>query len=122
VDRPPSFEAIERALAAYRFAFSTEEDLQVGVAVALADAGLQFRREVVLSPKDRIDFLLSDATGLEIKLDGSISALTRQLHRYARFNEIAALAVVVTRTRLLNLPLEIAGKPLHRVLVMRAFA
>lgn len=113
---------IERAILAHRFAFSNEEDLQAGVALSLTEAGIPFEREAILSRQDRIDFLLPGGVGIEVKLDGSISALTRQLHRYARLDAIAAIVIVVTRTRLLNLPLEIAGKPLHRVLVMRAFA
>jgi hypothetical protein len=123
--RPPGFRTywdIERAMLSRRFNFSTEKDLQTGVAVALTDFGIPFEREVVLSPKDRIDFLLPGGLGLEVKLEGSISALTRQLHRYAQLEAITELAIVVTRTRLLNLPLEIGGKRLHRILVMRAFA
>jgi hypothetical protein len=113
---------IERAIVTRRFAFSTEEDLQAGIALALTEEGIPFEREVVLSRQDRIDFLLPGGLGLEVKVGWSISALTRQLHRYAQLEAISALVVVVTQTRLLNLPLEIAGKPLHRVLLMRAFA
>jgi hypothetical protein len=117
-----AFRDIERAIVTRRFAFSSEEDLQAGIAVALTEEGLPFQREVVLSPHDRIDFLCPDGLGIEVKVGWSISALTRQLHRYAQLEAIAALVVVVTQTRLLNLPLEISGKRLHRILVMRAFA
>jgi hypothetical protein len=79
-------------------------------------------REVVLSRAERIDFLLVGGIGIEVKIGMSISALTRQLFRYANLEAIRALVVVVTSNRLSNLPREINGKPVLTVLLQRAFA
>lgn len=115
----------ERAVAALRrvaFRFSDESELQEGIAIALEHAGITNRREVVLSPKDRIDFMLDDGVGIEVKIDGSITLLTRQLYRYAQRPEVNSLVVVVTRMRLANLPSEINGKPVFVVQVIPAFS
>ena len=109
------------AIAAFGYNFSTEEEFQTGLAKALASGGVEFRREVILSKRDRIDFMIEDGVGIEVKIDGSISALTRQIFRYAELPEINGLLVVVSANRLANLPTEINGKPVHSVRIMRAF-
>jgi hypothetical protein len=109
------------AIGAFGYSFSTEEELQAGLAKALDTSGISFRREVILSKRDRIDFMLDGGVGIEVKIDGSISALTRQLFRYADLPEINGLLVVVSANRLANLPTEINGKPVHRIRIMRAF-
>jgi hypothetical protein len=109
------------AIAAFGYSFSTEEELQTGLAQALVAGGIAFRREVILSKRDRIDFMLDDGVGIEVKIDGSISALTRQLFRYAELPEIRGLLVVVSANRLANLPTEINRKPIKCIRIMRAF-
>ena len=109
------------AIAAFGYNFSTEEEFQTGLAKALASGGVEFRREVILSKRDRIDFMLDGGVGIEVKIDGSISALTRQIFRYAELPEINGLLVVVSANRLANLPTEINGKPIQSVRIMRAF-
>lgn len=111
---------IRAALAAHRFSFSTEDELQRGIAQALDSVGIAYRREVVLTRNDRIDFLLGKL-GIEVKIDGSISALTRQVHRYAHLEAIDELVVVVGRIRLTQLPKTINGKTIHTVSIVRAF-
>lgn len=112
---------LRTAIAAHRFSFSTEDELQRGIAEALTIAGIEFRREVVLTRQDRIDFLLPGKIGVEVKTEGSISALTRQLHRYAQLDDIAVLVVVLGRVRLMNLPAMMNEKAIHLIPVMRAF-
>jgi len=109
------------ALNAVAFRFQDEVELQDGIAIALGRADIPHRREVVLSPKDRIDFMLNDGVGIEVKIDGSVSALTRQLIRYAKLPQISALLVVVSAIRLSNLPSQIEGKPVVCLRMMRAF-
>lgn len=112
---------LRAAIAAHRFSFSTEDDLQRGIAEVLTGAGLLFEREFRLSVTDRIDFLLPDRIGIEVKIDGSISLLTRQLHRYSRSEAIGQLVVVTSRNRLTNLPRAMNGKPIHTIALMAAF-
>ena len=104
-----------------RFSFQHEDELQEGVGIVLKGAGVKYRREVVLTPKDRIDFMLPLGIGLEVKIDGSISLLTRQLFRYSELPDIKALVVVVPSHRLSNLPREMNGKPVTVVRVATGF-
>lgn len=52
---------------------------------------------------------------IEVKVDGSLAALTRQLHRYAQHDEVAALVAVSPRARHTAIPREISGKPVRMV-------
>lgn len=98
------------AVAANSYRFANEDDLQRGIARALANAEIAFEREVVLRRSDRIDFLCGPI-GIEVKVDGSISALTRQLMRYAESDRVRAIVLVTSRSRLgVQLPLSMNGK------------
>jgi hypothetical protein len=111
---------VARILEGVRFRFSTEEELQLGVAAALAEYIPE--REVILGPKDRVDFLLW-GVGIEIKIKGGISALTRQLMRYAQHERVRSLVVVTSREQYrLQLPATMNGKPLRVVSLRGAFA
>jgi hypothetical protein len=102
---------IEGLLRRYSFCFSCEAELQAGLASALK--GFEFQREFTLSRKDRIDFLIGDI-GLEVKVEGNLAAVTRQLHRYSEFSEIGGLILVTTRMRHgMGLPVSMSGKPLR---------
>lgn len=99
-------------LRGYSFNFESESELQAGIAAALAGAGLEAHAEVDLgNGVDRIDFLVG-TVGIEVKTQGTLSALTRQLHRYALRPGIDELLVVTSRSRLANLPATLNGKPL----------
>ncbi len=116
---------IERATAALKavaFNFQDEAELQEGIAFALTLGGLTFKREAKLSDQDRIDFLLEAGVGIEVKVGGSISALTRQVFRYTVLEQLSAVIVVVSKSTLGNLPREMNGKQVHVVNVGRAFA
>lgn len=104
---------IVRLLGAHRFRFGTEAVLQDGIAEVLAAAGIQHEREVALTARDRIDFLVQGGIGLEVKIDGSALDLARQMLRYAAHERIAALLVVTTRARHTETPRELGGKPVR---------
>lgn len=114
-------ERVRTALGAQSYRFTDEAELQEGIAEALAIAGLAFEREAVLSPKDRVDFLLPGGLVIEVKIDGSISALTRQVFRYTELDVAAAVVVVASLARLCKLPEEMNGKPVRVFCVKRAF-
>lgn len=103
-------ERVRSVLTAMPLRTTVEALLQEQIAAALAAAALPFSREVHLSKKDRIDFLCGGALGLEVKVDGGVSDVTRQLHRYAQSERIARLVLVSTRMRLLTIPRELNGK------------
>ena len=107
-------ELVGRMLGRRRYRYSSEADLQTGLAQALGAIGIGFTREFRLGPRDRIDFLLGialPAIGIEVKIDHPLAAFTRQLHRYAAYN-LTALIVVVGRMRLADLPSDISGMPI----------
>lgn len=100
----------------HAFHFTNERDLQDGIALVLAEVP-GVRREYICSPRDRLDFLLPGGVGIEVKVDGSLQALTRQLHRYAERPEITALIVVTSRRSHMQVPTLLCGKPVTVVQV-----
>ncbi len=93
-----------------RLPAATEAALQEAIASSFRAAGIAFEREVSLSSKDRIDFLVEGRVGLEVKIVGGLSEVTRQLHRYAQSERIEALILVTTRMRHRALERELNGK------------
>jgi hypothetical protein len=83
----------------------------------------QFSREVKLSAAERIDFLMADGLGIEVKVKGSLSDVTRQLHRYAQITEIKSLLLVTTKARHLEAPRSLNGKTIdiYFASIRRAF-
>ena len=100
-----------------RFDESSEDALQRGIAQVLSAAGISFKREVPLTRYDRIDFLVGPI-GIEVKADGSLSALTRQLFRYAQADQLDGLVLVTTKTRLAKVPRSLNEKPIVVVATM----
>jgi hypothetical protein len=101
-----------------RFNLASEKDLQDGIETVLSGHGWPYGREVRLDAQDRIDFLLGNGIGIEVKIDKSLSAVTRQLHRYAQQPLIVGLLLVTTRMRLRALPPEFNGKPTRVVCLL----
>lgn len=95
----------------FRFHFVGEEELQCAVEQVLTDEGFSFSREHSLTEADRIDFLVG-GVGLEIKVDGSLSQVTRQLHRYAQCEEVKSLVLLTSRRKHCKMPPEMNGKTL----------
>lgn len=106
-----SADAIARAIYNARFRFASERDLQQGIGQVLTKLGVEWKPEVVLTPKDRIDFVVG-GIGIETKVDGSLASVTRQLWRYAHLPEISELILVTTRAKHRTQPNEMNGKPL----------
>lgn len=109
-------DAIAEKIASFRVRFGTEELLQEDIARVLAASGIVFVREHHLSPDCRIDFYLPELLiGIECKVDGSSSDVSRQLIRYANQPSIHGL-LLVTRRRSHELAVrELAGKPFRGV-------
>lgn len=107
---------VTRVLRENRFRYSGERDLQAGIAIALAAAGLNAQREAALGDMGTIDFLIDHEgarLGVEIKIRGSRPEVTRQVHRYLQHASIEALLLVTTRAELSRLPATISGKRLY---------
>jgi len=102
-------EQIAAAITAFTYPYTSEDLLQAAIARALNEKQIEHAREVRLDPRNRIDFLVG-TIGIEIKVDGSTMAVTRQLQRYAQFEAITELILVTTRSRMLNVARELTGK------------
>jgi hypothetical protein len=109
------------ALVSFRFAYKDEKELQAGVAQCLTALEVPFEPEYPLNPQDRVDFYLPiSGIGIEVKTNDSrggagLSAVTRQLWRYAKCDDIKALILITTRAKHRDLPSEILEKPLFVV-------
>lgn len=103
-------ETVAGVVRKYRFGFVAEDQLQLGLAAAFEAEGLEAEREVRLSPRDRIDFLIG-GVGVEVKVDGSAAQVERQLARYAQSPRVHSLVLVTNCVRHGNVARELNGKP-----------
>lgn len=109
------------ALVSYRFRYKNEKELQGGIATCLGALELPFTSEYQLNPQDRVDFFIAlDGVGIEVKTEdskggASLAAVTRQLWRYAKSDDIKAIILVTTRSKHREMPAEILGKPVFVV-------
>ena len=70
---------------------------------------IPFQKEYRLAPRNRIDFYIEGGIGLEVKRGKPNRAqVTKQLQRYASFEEIRTVILVVDRN--VNIPDSIRGK------------
>lgn len=91
---------------------SEEYDLQGEIANALLQAGLGFEKEYVLGPGNRVDFLTSDGVAVEVKKGKPNRArLCEQIFRYAGFDSVRGIIIVVETSIKFPIPGEVNGKP-----------
>ena len=102
----------------HKFHYRDEKELQKGISILLSQLGLEFYPEVPLSRLDRIDFLVADGIGIEVKINSPLTPVIRQLWRYSECPEIQALILVTTRSKHMNLPVKMNGKPLYYVYLL----
>lgn len=111
---------------------ANEKDVQDRIAAKLDAHEVQHQREVPITG-GRVDFLVGNIgiqqrvgrdilevptkVGIEVKVKGSLSALTRQVSAYMAEPSLDALIVVTTRRSHVNMPAEMGGKPLFVVWV-----
>jgi hypothetical protein len=108
------------ALYRERFRYVNEIELQDSIETLLTGWGLPFAREFILSPKDRIDFLVG-TLGLEVKIGSSLAAVQRQLWRYAADPRITALILITSKSAHKRMPASISEKPIYVVHLINSF-
>lgn len=106
---------ISAAVRNYRFRFRDESELQLGIGRVLEQAGIPFAREHYLG-KDRVDYFAS-GTAIEIKIDGSLSQVTRQLHKYSEHPDVIEVLLITSRRMHDRMPEHMCGKPVRVVVV-----
>lgn len=104
-------------LGQFRYNVQDEESIQVGIGEALRMGNFEFEREPSLSPGDRLDFLVG-GVAIEVKRNGALGPLLRQLSRYAEHEKVRELLVVTARVQATNLPASINGKPLECLVLL----
>lgn len=125
IDRPArvsaaiTLEELLSKLRMYRLPVSDEIGCHDALQLIFERHDIRFQREHVLGEAfGRIDFFLPEQrTGLEVKVRGSVSDVTRQLLRYAQCPAIERLVLVTGRTRLGQLPATLAGKSVSVVTI-----
>lgn len=105
----------------YTYRFSTERELQDGVAAALTAEGIAFDREYIASKEDRFDFLCESGVVIEVKIDGSFADCARQVQRYCGLEVTRAVVIAAAKMwgRSIRNGIEIAGKPVRLVRLIR---
>lgn len=90
-------EQIIKALESLRIGLVIEEtDLQAQIALVLLQHGISFEREYMLGQGNRIDFYAAGGIGIEVKKGKpNRTRLLAQINRYAAFDDITAVIIVV---------------------------
>lgn len=112
---------LARLIRCFHYRFANEKELQNGLARAFDQGEVSYQREHSLEPGDIIDFLVEGGIGIEVKVGGGLSEVTRQLYRYSAHGSIESLILVSSRSSLDNLPSTMRGKPLFVVVINGAF-
>jgi hypothetical protein len=99
-----------RAIRNVRIGVVTEEfEIHRAIKAALEQAGIDYEHERKLGPRCRIDFLTVDGIGIEVKKGKPYSvAVEQQLERYAKFDEVKGIILVIERYQ--DVPAIVAGK------------
>jgi hypothetical protein len=115
------------ALALEQIRFAGEDELALQLKIEkvlelLAAEGqiASFKREVRLTPQDRPDFMVCGSTAIEVKTQGSLNAVLRQLQRYAQHERVTSILLVTNKARLSQVPKTLSGKPVA-VAVLRGW-
>lgn len=110
------------ALRAYTFAAHDERALHDGVALALASAGIAYEHERTVSRASRLDFWLpASGIAVEVKVQGDLGSVVRQLTRYCGESSVTGLLLVTTSAKLLRVPDTLHGKPVRALRLTGAF-
>lgn len=101
-------------LRSYQFPFGHELQLQDAVEEALTENQVEYTREFVLGPGERVDFM-AGGVGIECKVDGSAPSVLAQLLRYAEKDAITEIVLLTTRSTHRFAMTELLGKPFHLI-------
>jgi hypothetical protein len=92
---------------------SNEKRAQADVEQVFTQAGIDFQREVHLTPADIVDFMVG-GIAVEVKLQGARKKeVYRQLRRYAQHPSVTA--VILASNLSMGLPAQIEGKDAYFV-------
>jgi hypothetical protein len=116
VQRLRGMPKLEAALRNLSVLTAKEEELQDAVRRRFVEMSVPFEEQVRADTKNRFDFM-HDHIAIELKVQGGLPALTRQVDRYLALQDVLGLLVITTRRQHLLLPAELRGKPIRAVWV-----
>lgn len=86
-----------------------EYKLQQKIAEQLTFANIDFKKEYVLGPRNRVDFMIDGGIAIEVKKGKpNKQQVIRQIERYTEFQKVTAVILVVETS--LNIPKKINNK------------
>lgn len=116
---PDSITQIITVLTSHSYRASNEAVLQSALAKVLDKHHVMYERERRIGARDRIDFYVTAScgqhVGIEVKVQGALSAVAMQLHRYAESPDVDTLILATTLNRLTAIPDEMVGKSVYAV-------
>lgn len=111
-------------ITSYRYRHDSESILQDGIERALVQHEICYLREKTLTRlpgirtvpglHDRPDFMIG-SVAIEVKIKGSLSAMLRQLSRYAQHPDVSAILAVGTPSWMRKIPPSLSGKEIRSV-------
>ncbi|WP_411691010.1 hypothetical protein [Acinetobacter gandensis] len=108
-------------VASHKYRYSNEKELQKCLEELFIAKNIPFEREVRLSNKDIVDFVVEldiGRIGVEIKIDGARNSLLRQISRYLGHESITAVFVIGSPYWLNNLPIQLNDKGIYRYRIL----
>ena len=73
-----------------------EYALQKQIADVLSQQGIEYKKEFVLGPRNRVDFLTDRGVAVEVKKGKpNRTSLISQINRYAEFDDVKSIIIVV---------------------------
>ena len=112
-------EAVFQCLSTRRLSLANEKRTQEDIASAFDECGIPYEREYRLDGHNIIDFMMPFGTGIECKLKSNRLALFRQVERYAEFDEIKRIVLIINVAT--GFPQEVNGKPVFVLNLAKAW-
>ena len=100
--------AVCQLLNKHRLDTHNEKVLQAQIEKIFKGENIPYEREVRLSERSIIDFIIDKEIGIEVKIKGSAKDIFRQLERYLEFDDVKALVLVTSKA--IRLPKSVKGK------------
>jgi signal recognition particle subunit SEC65 len=112
IDMKSLSSVIGKSLRRHRSDIAQESKLQENIARALDAAGIAYRREVVLGPGERLDFLLTESEiAIEVKKEKATIETWRQVMRYLKHDSVKGCIVIAPRVEDIRTQ-TLSGKPI----------
>ena len=110
---------IIKLISTTRLPLQDEKELQEAIENIFKEHNYIYEREYILDTKSRIDFLLRNGIGTEVKIKGTVKQIYRQCERYCQIDKIKTLILVTNRT--MGFPAEINNKPCYVIKLGKAW-